>query len=92
MMTIRSEARLSRRPWGITRIKRAMLAKVNEYLLKVNLTLHPTKGFRKVNPMLSMASMLVQGYRQGKMRYELQAVRELIIGTRMDIKLAGDYT
>lgn len=73
---IRSEARLSRRPWGITREKRGFLANVNEQLLEVFLTLHATKGYRKVNLKSSMASTIVQAVKSGKFAFELQTVRK----------------
>lgn len=70
---IRSEARLSRRPWFKDR---DTLKGVNERLLKDDLTLHPTKGFRKVNPKLSLASTIVQMVKAGKMKYDTAEIRE----------------
>lgn len=73
---IRSEARLSRRPWYSG--KRTTLD-ANNARWSVDKdeprTLHPTKGWRRVNPRLTLASTIVGMVKAGQMRYELSEIK-----------------
>lgn len=74
---IRSEARLSRRPW----FKERDTLKVNNARWSVSKnprTLHPTKGWRRVNPKLTLASTIVDMVKSGRMRFELGEIKAAV--------------
>jgi len=67
MYHARNEERLSKRPWWVTRKERGTLAAVNEALVAEGLTLHPTKGFRKISTVRSLISVITNAQKSGRM-------------------------
>lgn len=75
---IRSEARLSRRPWPDG--KRTTLDANNaRWSVEKNpRTLHPTKGWRRVNPKLTLASTIVGMVKSGRMRFNTAEIKRAL--------------
>jgi len=76
---IRREDRLSRRPWPAG--ERTTLDANNARWsidAKNPRTLHPTKGWRRVNPKVTLASTIVGMVKSGRMRYELLEIKSAL--------------
>lgn len=77
-MYIRTEARLSKRPWGIDRKERGALDHINEELAGYGKTLHPTKGFRRINAKSILASMITNALKAGRKSHEVHGMRNAL--------------
>lgn len=71
-MYIRTEARLSKRPWGIDRKERGTLAALNEQFAVMGKTLHPTKGFRMMGVDRVRIGFITNALKTGRLQWPLQ--------------------
>lgn len=75
---IRREDRLSRRPWPTGERTTLDANNARWSVSKEPRTLHPTKGWRKVNPKLTLASTIVGMVKQGKMRFATSEIKRAL--------------